>query len=261
MASDDTGDWGQPNFLALGAPEVDVDPNDVSDYFASITARRFATYANLISAGAPPSDGYMARVDSIPGAFFLRQSGAWVMHGVARFDDAGDRSAAITAPVVGMRSVLTSDEIMYQYIGSAWAVIPALAYVARRSASQSIPNITETLVDWDAVDYTTGAFTESAGVLTCVTAGTYWVTATATYDNNSANGRYLLARRTASGGGSSVSLQEASLGAVSSTYESTVPVAFSAAFTAGQELRLYAFHNQGAALNLNGAALRIERIA
>jgi hypothetical protein len=125
MASDDTGDWGQPNFLALGAPEVDVDPNDVSDYFAAITARRFTTQVLLNAAGAPPADGYMARVDAIPGAVFIRISGAWVMHGTARFDDAADRDAAITSPAAGMHARLADSRLVWEYVGSSW--IPLLS--------------------------------------------------------------------------------------------------------------------------------------
>jgi hypothetical protein len=119
VAVDDTGDWGQPNFLALGAPEVDIDPSAVADYFAAITARRFANWAALVAAGAPPADGHMARVDTIRGAYFI-YAGGWVMYGTARFADAAARNAAITSPVLGMRAVLTSDEITYLYDGSAW---------------------------------------------------------------------------------------------------------------------------------------------
>jgi hypothetical protein len=40
--------------------------------------------------------------------------------GTPRFADAAARTAAIPAPVLGMKAVLTSDEITYRYNGSAW---------------------------------------------------------------------------------------------------------------------------------------------
>lgn len=120
MASDDTGDWGQPNFLASGAPDLDGDPNDVSDYFAYHAPRRFATQAALISAGAPPANGYMARVDAIPGALFVRVSSAWVMYGTPKFADATARNAAITTPAAGMKSALATEFWDREYDGSAW---------------------------------------------------------------------------------------------------------------------------------------------
>jgi hypothetical protein len=40
--------------------------------------------------------------------------------GTPRFADATARDAEITAPVLGMKAVLTSDEITYRYNGSTW---------------------------------------------------------------------------------------------------------------------------------------------
>lgn len=40
--------------------------------------------------------------------------------GIPRFADSAARTAAIPSPVLGMKTVLTSDEIVYRYNGSAW---------------------------------------------------------------------------------------------------------------------------------------------
>lgn len=120
MASDATGDWGQPNFLASGAPDLDGDANDIANYFAPLTARQFPTQAALIAAGAPPADGYLARVTAIPGATFVRVSGAWVMYGTPKFADATARNAAITTPAAGMKSALATELWDREYDGSAW---------------------------------------------------------------------------------------------------------------------------------------------
>lgn len=64
-----------------------------------------------------------ATVESTPGAFWKYNGSAWKMHGTPRFANAAARDAAITAPTVDMRCVLTSDELTYQYVGSTWMIV------------------------------------------------------------------------------------------------------------------------------------------
>lgn len=67
--------------------------------------------------------------------------------GTPRFANAAARDAAITAPVLGMKAVLTSDEITYRYSGSAW--------VAWESAPISLaPTITGVTTSASAQTYT-----------------------------------------------------------------------------------------------------------
>jgi hypothetical protein len=115
MADDGPGDWGQPQFDDSSAPDVAVNPTLVANYFATLAARRFTTVALLLAA-TPPGNGYVARADNAPGAWWVYNSG-WRMYGVPRL---ASSTAALTAPALGDRCVLTSTEITYRYNGAAW---------------------------------------------------------------------------------------------------------------------------------------------
>jgi hypothetical protein len=117
MAVDDTGNWGQPAFLGSGAPEVDVDPTAVSNYFAKLAAREFTTTALLLAA-VPPGNDYLARADDAPGAVWVRTAGVWVMHGVPRFASAAVRDGVLTAPAAGDRCIVGTRR--YVRAGTKW---------------------------------------------------------------------------------------------------------------------------------------------
>lgn len=121
MSTDDTGGWGQPLFLASGAPDLDGDGNDISNYYASKVARRFTTYA-LAYAAVPPGDGYTARADNAPGITLVRVAGAWKTIGVGRFADATARDAAITTPILQARVQLDGERFERSYFGSGWRI-------------------------------------------------------------------------------------------------------------------------------------------
>jgi hypothetical protein len=118
-----TGDKGEPELVATGAsPTFAADVTEIAAWFqAGRTFRKFTNYAALAAATGEAGND-LGIVDTIPGAWFKYDgtAAAWVMFGTPRFADSSARSTALTAPVLGMKTVLTSDEITYRYNGSAW---------------------------------------------------------------------------------------------------------------------------------------------
>jgi hypothetical protein len=123
MAVTYTGDKGEPELVASGSPPTFVaDVAEVVEWFQKgRTFRREETQSALDSATGM-EDLDLAQVDAIPGAWFKYDgsAGDWVMHGVAVFDDATARDAAITAPAAGMLSRLEDTDTVWRYKGSAW---------------------------------------------------------------------------------------------------------------------------------------------
>lgn len=117
MAQDATGDWNQPGFLDSGAPDIAVDPTVVSNYYAPLVDRRFATAA-LLLASTPPGAHYTAKAENVPGAWFRYTGAAWTMHGIAEFANAAARDLALTAPAAGWLSRLAGERFNRRSTGS-----------------------------------------------------------------------------------------------------------------------------------------------
>jgi hypothetical protein len=118
-----TGDKGEPELVPSGAsPTFAADVTEVAAWSQKGRSfRREADMAALAAATGMEADD-IALVDTIPGAWFKYDgsTAAWKMYGTPRFADATARDAAITSPTLGMRCVLTSDEVTYRYNGSGW---------------------------------------------------------------------------------------------------------------------------------------------
>lgn len=164
------GNWGQPQFDVNGALEEGVDDTIISNYFAAMVARRFTNWAALAGASVP-GNGYLARVDTIPGALFVRVSGAWAMFGVPEFASTSARDAAITAPVAGWRCRVAG--VDYEYTSAGWR-LQQINVSLRKSASQTLTNAgTEYTLSWDT------ELTDPAGI----------------HDNATNNSRILIGHR------------------------------------------------------------------
>lgn len=131
------------------------------------------------------------------------------------------------------------------------AVEAALASPAwgdfRLTVNQTIPTATATTVNWSTIT-NTGGFVNNAGVITIPKAGTYLIATAVAYASSSTavGNRYAylyqvntLIARTSSSPVASVLI--------------TVPIVRALAFTAGQTLRISAYHQQGANLDLDAA--------
>ncbi len=121
MAVDATGDWGQPGFLDSGFPDIAVDPTAVSNYYATLVPRRFATASALLGS-TPPAAHYTAVAENVPGAFFRYTGSAWTMHGTAEFATVAARDLALTAPAAGWLSRVATERWVRRAagVGTSW---------------------------------------------------------------------------------------------------------------------------------------------
>lgn len=74
----------------------------------------FATQAAMNTAGGTTGD--YAKVTAIPGAYFERISGVWIMKGIPEFANRAAITAAITAPLDGMQVKQLTLGVIYRYI-------------------------------------------------------------------------------------------------------------------------------------------------
>lgn len=121
-----TGDKGEPELVPSGAsPTFAADVTEVAAWLQKGRSFRREDDQAALAAATGMDDLDLAMVDAIPGAWFKYDgtAGDWIMHGVAVFDDATARDAAITAPAAGMRCELADTGFTYRYSGSAWVVV------------------------------------------------------------------------------------------------------------------------------------------
>ena len=172
-----------------------------------------------------------------PAAFLALASRLTLMKGagVAFVADAAARAALVTSGFAyqDLLVLQSNTGVLYRYNASAWVVFEAAANSQRRNAVQSIATgaTSQVVLSWDtAVLPLTAAFTLSAGVFTCVTAGVFEVTATADFAANATGNRAIYIRKNttpiAPGGQNSVTGQAASIDA-SLTLYTTVSLAVS----------------------------------
>lgn len=137
MANDGGSNWGQPRFLDSSAPDVAVNPTLVSNYFAPIAPRLFATLAALL-ASTPPAGNYIARAADAPGAWFINTGSGWQMYGTPEFPDTTTRDNVLTSPATGNRCRV--GVLDYTYRAGGWRrTTPGLCTVSR-STTQTLAN-------------------------------------------------------------------------------------------------------------------------
>lgn len=160
-----TGAWGQPEYGDADAMDGDNQITAASRYARDVGVRHFTSQAALNLATGMLT-GYVAVVDTIPGALFVYDGTAWQMFGIPRFATATARDAAITAPLAGWLSRVTAEMFNRLYQGSAWrpeperfAKVPSSVVNGTPSAGGLITSTAQSTVsvndvfDADADDY------------------------------------------------------------------------------------------------------------
>jgi hypothetical protein len=129
--------------------------------------------------------------------------------------------------------------------------------VMTRVATQSIANGTATpvTIDFDTSIVTSGCFTESAGIFTCVTAGRYKVQARIQFAANATGTRILQIKKN----GTVITTNEN--GTVPATFPGTVVDWYVDSFSVGDTTEITVMQNSGAALNVTYGQVAIELMA
>lgn len=182
------------------SPVADLEDvlNPLVDAINDQTAEHYTTAALLLASA--PVNGSLARANDVPGAWFERIAGAWVMQGVARFATSTARNSALTAPAVNWRSKLDTELFIRRATGSGttwvpngsgtYAVLPSAATNGSVSSDGKVTSTAQTLVrvrdafptDFTRFKITFDISTSAAASLLCVLAVSATDAITA-YDN------------------------------------------------------------------------------
>lgn len=126
-----TGSKGEPVLVPSGAaPTFAADGTEIAQWLQKGRSFRKLSTQALLNTATGMEDNDLAVVDAIDGATFKYDGsgGTWVMSGCPPFASTAARNAAITAPVTGMFSWITTERFIRRYNGSAWVPFGASAY-------------------------------------------------------------------------------------------------------------------------------------
>lgn len=206
--------------------------------------------------------GLEANVLTTPGAFWRYDGDAeeWRMHGIAVFADTSERNSAIPSPHADMRVI--ADGVEYVYTGSAWRIVGE-ALLSVRAAAQAIANssVSSTVVNFDTQLVNAGAFTESSGVLTCVTPGRYRFEAWVEYAANSSGVRMVFVEKALAASPSAFSQERSAVSSAdTSTIGQTATVMGVVTVAVGDKLQVGTRQNSGGSLNLVNGGIELKQV-
>lgn len=175
--------WGEPIYANTDSMQGPAQISEAAKLSMARGVRRFATQALLLAATGM-ADGYLATVDAIKGAMFVYDgpNTVWLMSGCPRFATTGARDAAITSPIAGWRSRITTEIFDREYSGS-WKpaperFVPLPSSVVNgsvtaggliTSTAQSIVSVNDVFIAADADDFELiGDVTNSAGAAVAI---------------------------------------------------------------------------------------------
>lgn len=105
MTQTSTGTRGEPQMASTGnSPTFAADLSLLATYAAEVGVRKFATQSAMDSSTGSAA-GELAQVTAIPGGLWMLIGTTWTQLTAGQFANAAARSAAVTTPRQGMKSV------------------------------------------------------------------------------------------------------------------------------------------------------------
>jgi hypothetical protein len=109
--------WGEPEYSNSSPMQGPAQMSAIADYAMAVGVRHFATVSALGTATGAQT-GYLAAVESVPGALWRYNGSTWAMMTPGQFGTSADRNAAFSAPQQGYMAYTVATGILWRYYGA-----------------------------------------------------------------------------------------------------------------------------------------------